>query len=366
MGRQSRAKRDARAARAARSGDRPDGAAQVVDRLRGHEQAIATLLPGAWADLTHLRTRARSDGTWWPQWCWLPMAAAHAVVTSRLGDGLDTGRWMAPLAALDAWRQTRTIYRFTPELYAALADSDPFDTIPTQALQRLPEWCVYVALPQEAGVHGFFAFLEYDLNHERPELRLVVDDPTAGLVSLILYLDRPTIRDALRDMVLTAIANAGGGTHDTRGTTADTDQVPGFADGMRQMRDLFDRLLPALLYLCTREPDITDPDQPTETAQHTPRHTPDPTRPVRLWETGYRIATALHDTTTDTDQTEPAPGPTAPRRRPRPHLRRGHWHHYWVGPRDSADRTLTLHWLPPTLVNARDSTTLPTLIHDDL
>lgn len=33
------------------------------------------------------------------------------------------------------------------------------------------------------------------------------------------------------------------------------------------------------------------------------------------------------------------------------HMRRGHFHHYWTGPKDG-ERTLIVHWLPPIAVNA--------------
>ncbi len=38
------------------------------------------------------------------------------------------------------------------------------------------------------------------------------------------------------------------------------------------------------------------------------------------------------------------------RRTVRPHVRRGHWHRFWTGPREG-DRKLVAHWIPPTLVN---------------
>lgn len=36
----------------------------------------------------------------------------------------------------------------------------------------------------------------------------------------------------------------------------------------------------------------------------------------------------------------------------RPHTRRGHYHHFWCGPRDG-ERTLVCHWIPPILVKGR-------------
>ena len=47
----------------------------------------------------------------------------------------------------------------------------------------------------------------------------------------------------------------------------------------------------------------------------------------------------------------------------RPHVRRAHWHGYWVGPRsDPEKRRLELRWLPPILVGAKDSEELPSVI----
>jgi hypothetical protein len=37
-----------------------------------------------------------------------------------------------------------------------------------------------------------------------------------------------------------------------------------------------------------------------------------------------------------------------------PHVRRAHWHHFWVGSRDAADRNLVLHWIAPTFVGVKD------------
>ena len=49
--------------------------------------------------------------------------------------------------------------------------------------------------------------------------------------------------------------------------------------------------------------------------------------------------------------------------RPRPHLRRGHWSHFWTGKRDSADRERILKWIEPVYINADSPDDLPTTIH---
>ena len=48
----------------------------------------------------------------------------------------------------------------------------------------------------------------------------------------------------------------------------------------------------------------------------------------------------------------------------RPHMRRGHWHHFWTGPMDSAqDRKLVLKWLPPIFVGSSQDGEMPVTLH---
>ena len=43
-------------------------------------------------------------------------------------------------------------------------------------------------------------------------------------------------------------------------------------------------------------------------------------------------------------------------RRPATHIRRGHWHSYWVGSKkDAANRRKVLKWVPPVLVGENSS-----------
>ena len=46
-----------------------------------------------------------------------------------------------------------------------------------------------------------------------------------------------------------------------------------------------------------------------------------------------------------------------------PHIRRAHWHHYWVGNKDSIDRHLELRWIEPMIINADDFGKAPSITH---
>lgn len=52
---------------------------------------------------------------------------------------------------------------------------------------------------------------------------------------------------------------------------------------------------------------------------------------------------------------------------PRPHMRRGHWHHFWTGPKnDETNRKLVLKWLSPMMisVDTEDVNENPVVIHE--
>lgn len=36
----------------------------------------------------------------------------------------------------------------------------------------------------------------------------------------------------------------------------------------------------------------------------------------------------------------------------RPHSRKGHWHHFWIGKRDTEERKLVLKWVAPMFIHA--------------
>ncbi|MCR4443263.1 MAG: hypothetical protein NUV48_14105 [Peptococcaceae bacterium] len=118
-----------------------------------------------------------------------------------------------------------------------------------------------------------------------------------------------------------------------------------------------------VLYLCSVSADYAG-----EPPQHPSQRPPAKKKLVaanetRVWEVGVRVGAALR-------AARVAPGRIAPqssdqeeksRSSPRPHYRRAHWHHFWVGPR-KGERRLTLKWLHPVLVNVRKETETPATV----
>lgn len=76
---------------------------------------------------------------------------------------------------------------------------------------------------------------------------------------------------------------------------------------------------------------------------------------IKKWEVGYRIVKSPYPITED--NIEPGDGIVERHNSPRPHLRRAHYHHYWIGP---GRKTLDLKWIEPVWVNGNEDDMIPT------
>jgi hypothetical protein len=124
-------------------------------------------------------------------------------------------------------------------------------------------------------------------------------------------------------------------------------------------------IISLIFYLCVDEPDfggVLRPHrpQPTRTKQG---YRLFPAERVTRWDVGTRIGAAIRSAR-DRYEHEDRAALASGRARPRPHVRRAHFHGFWAGPRkDEAKQELRVRWLPPIAVNADSPDDLPATIH---
>jgi hypothetical protein len=322
-----------------------------------HLAEVGKRYPRAWRQVDEIRA-TRGRGLSWPDWCFLPLAGTYAIVsgggTNRLSP--KDAAQVSILGALAAWRVTQGIYRFDPDVFAAVWETPIEGDLPVGLLYRLPEWCVYVETPGRGIFHwplsGFFAHLEWDANTGRTELRLLLDTEGAGLLPYVIHL-RP---EGLRESVLAMLQEAGrqGAQH---GVPVDQSASTATLIAAEIMP-----LVSLVLYLCAQNAEIRDaggtgrlPVKPApKRVKGGERYFP-PNR-ATVWDCGWRMGPALrmalsaaHDSAAEGDVIQGRAGP-------RPHIRRAHWHSFWTGPRqDPAQRKIALRWLPPIPVAVADA-----------
>lgn len=326
--------------------------AEVVERIEHHERLYTSIFDFSLLD--SLRRNGPSLGVHWPDWCWCPISAATEVVRRRELDMQMTLGMPAIITALYAWQQGRGVYRFDLELFRALEQTSDTDDIPTDVFFRLPEWGIYLdleplvangAIEIEPFV-GCFVHLEYDTSTHSAELRLVFDTGEQ-LIPLPLHLDMATIKKMLVAISMAANeqwrAMFGG-------------EAPFRLDELMPLVKPVAVILSMLMYLCSSEPDICQPDAP---ALHPiKRRGPKTTQAVE-WQVGYRLSTKLRKARLSASSPDAGKGAS-----PAPHLRRAHWHTFYRGAGSRSDvskREVVLHWIPPVLVNSDHAPTTTTV-----
>lgn len=315
---------------------------EVTSRVCGHLGAVARLYPHAWEQMASFREAKGSAALGdWPNWCWVPLAGAMAVITKGRDElAVECAGDVGRVGALAAWRQTQGIYQIDDTLLGALWNTTLDGEIPVDVLYRLPEWCVYVPTPGRAigplVLAGFFAHLEHDMNDGRTELRLLLDvnaDGTATLIPIPLHV-----------WVAGGLAAAAGRARAEAEFQARAHGVTG-ADAAVLEQAALDcaPLVSLVLYLCSTAAEMRDAKGGDRTPRRPRAETTRAANAPTVWETGFRLGPALRVAL----ECAQAPVGDGTHASPRPHIRRAHWHGFWSGPRDATKRVLDLLWLPP-------------------
>lgn len=282
----------------------------------------------------------------WPEWCFLPFGGWYAIASMALGKerlSKDDVPLMQALAVAGTWRVTQDIVRFDETLYQSLVETPVDGNLPSEVLTRLPAWCVYIETPGMAfgkgEILGVWAMLEHDVNGYGDELRLFAFDGDIALLPIVLQigdwtvedaLSRPLYTDALREITHPSTAKAG-------------------ADALVKV-EAIPQIISLLLYICTYGFPRQDGMAPLEhPAYPKSKKTKQGWRLFPAQRPTVRIVGEIIGRKIREAEAQEAKAPdrdSSTHASPRPHIRRGHWHGFWHGPRDG-ERQLKLQWLPP-------------------
>lgn len=320
---------------------------------------INKALPEIWKQVDRMRSWRGKDLPSWPDWCFLPLAGSHTLITAAQGDDTPLSEIWG-FEAVAAWRATQGVYRFDQTIFEALWETPISGDIPGEVLYHLPEWSCCVECDRDIighPCHGFFVHLDYDIEKRTSELHLVLDNNDDHLTPVVIYLTATVaegVEAALKDF-----------DRRTR-TLAD---APASGAGSREIiahlkaqRTDLEGMISVALYLASANAEIGSPSgkipaKPTVTGTKSgPRIFP-PDRP-RVWDVAIRLGAALRraqETASKNGESGENPGGT--HASPRPHIRRAHWHTFLAGPRDG-ERERRSKWLAPIPVNVTDDAPL--------
>lgn len=282
------------------------------------------------------------EAPWDKSRCYIPIAAGCAICDFyRLP---PSSVYMVP--ALAAWRQGKEVYTFDPDLAEALYAQATDTKLPCQVLMRLPFYCIYI----DSGKYRFFAHLENDSESDYWELRFarIRDDGTPA--ASYLHLGDYTLGESILAGLEASQSNA-----DHIPDNPAAAELLEYALHHPERTDYEDTLDPValgemlqlVLYICADNADVRQPEDNKRTYRGSGSGTPkDKYREIRKWDTGYYVGAALRKNAKAPGSSEKQPYQGGTKR---PHMRRGHWHHYWRG--QEGKKEIILHWVLPIFVN---------------
>ena len=243
------------------------------------------------------------------------------------------------------WRQTKLIYEFDKTLVEELTAQTDL-AVASEMLKRLPFECAYIMTPNlfsynDEPVDGFMCLKRHDVL----QILFVAwnkKDGTTNEGLLDIHLDAKTLEESDK-------------------LSQEASVRRGLISGHTPSTHTGNGIIQLLLYLCAANADVQERRPSTTTAKKTSKTTDK--RPVRHWDVGVRVGATIKHNRSYAAKTQRKGSEHKQHARPRPHLRRGHWSHFWTGKRDSADRERVLKWIEPVYINADTPDDLPTTIH---
>ncbi|MFQ8638717.1 MAG: AcrVA2 family anti-CRISPR protein [Acutalibacteraceae bacterium] len=311
-------------------------------------------IPGIYEHLDQLAGLKQQGKLQWPDYCKLPIGAAMTFL-------METGRFpllnasslAAEATACWMWRKNKVIYSFDRDLADALiaqaADIKENDVLPADLLFQLPFPCIYIQAPVLEGFDGFFAWIEYDINEGHSELRIqwITVDGGKSFPGILHIASGQTLKACKAHTARMIAQNV---------------NAPSFS----MPQDAIDRVLEPLqliLYLLSENAEVTSQAGDTKKTEDkreakseekadqaqpaTSRQIKDQYKEIRTNTVGVYIGAALRKSRKYNTGTDSSDGRGTP---VRPHIRRGHWHHYWYG--SKGERRLKLKWTAPMVIHA--------------
>lgn len=259
----------------------------------------------------------------------------------------DIIRQIMLTSALGAWRPTQDVIHFDDAVYDALIESDMGNGIPVNILNHFPAWSLWFDTPygfddildngERVSWKGFF--VSTDGNNNRLNFMFVDDNfnengATNCKGSFIqlnehVFTGENTVCDAYGNIM---------SVQDTR------------SKSFRENNLL--KAISLLTYVCAHGFD----DRPGALSRHVSSPAPKKTKQgwrlfpapkVSVRNLGSVLAEKLDKAVTQRNMQAKHENGTV-----RPHMRRAHWHGYWMGPMQG-ERKLDIRWQPPILVAAR-------------
>lgn len=312
--------------------------------------------PGIWEIIEDMRSKAGKRIPQWSDWCYVPMECCMAIAMSMCP--CDNAAYVAQqICALSAWRQSKEVYVLDPDMEDLLCGQTDL-SIPTECLLHLPYHCFYIDFQSRLAGYGYvgvFVHLSDDRESKEKELRFLYVKEDCNTMGQAIDLTARDLTESVKKISEPVVKMLSDSPLASKSTFVKEIEV-----ALSQITNMLKDTLQAVLYICAQNAEVTErKEHPVKRGQIIR----DRYAEIRKWDVGMRIGAAIriHKENERTQAGSKSDNGNS-HASPRPHMRKGHWHHFWIGARQSEERRLILKWLPPTFVGVAEEE-MPIVLH---
>lgn len=268
----------------------------------------------------------------------IPESHMKLGLSEAIGDSKAAHTMAISLGALASWQRSQFIFDFDVDMWDALGATRTDVMLDAELLRRMPAPCIWVEIPMRDGRgdnNGFFAVFDRVDDDNDPELR-----GRQFCVWLIMVENGPDVRRAFSCQAV--ILGLGLSLEESMART-----YVSLEEGERRRTTaLLAPIVSALLYLCSEEPEVEGAMSRMNRQRQARRQ---PLYGPTVFRVGARLGALFRKARAEHEAAEARGEHDSPL----PHMRRAHWHAYWLGPRSQPEaRRRVLKWLHPIAVNA--------------
>lgn len=265
------------------------------------------------------------------------------------------------LSALSMWRKNKQIYSFYGELEELLYEQATEDfNVPVDVLQNLPFPCIFIETKKLniMDILGFFAFYLVKNNKKQFHLVLVTKDL---LIPVPIYLAKgQNLKNVFSHYV-------------NQFSSFTQKMYPCPEQDYKNQQEkyiwMIISVMQLLLYICAQNAEISEKSENRKVYKKSPE-IKDQYKEVHQFECGKKISEVIRKTikVNSSEVMNDEQKITFLQKigsKKRPHVRKGHWHHYWVGSKKEQNRQLKLNWIAPSVIHQEmlDDSELPITIN---
>ena len=322
---------------------------QMVNRIKSVNKDIFMLLDGA---LNLLKTRDDFSDVEWNNLCYIPSYLIIRFAEYMENEDKKFAKYynmksVSELFQITSWRQYKQIYSFDADLADILMDSATDEICPYDLLSNLPFPAFYVEFTREVSfggigddVIGFF--VSFDMLGDDLMMAFLAIHADHSQTSVPIHIKQGmTIQKSLKEI--------------NRLYNMTDDYVSNKIPEMEanKLSDFAQRAFQIVMYICAANADMSENAKQKACMRRPAKKSmeKDIAREIQKWDVGYRVGQVIrmHGNTDVPDESEKEQKHIKSSRK-RPHVRRGHFHHYWTGSKE--DRKLILKWNAPTFIHA--------------